>query len=144
MRVKCDEEGWGTVEGKAAFIKISDYLDKKSKHDHAYHKIKEWIIDGTFPAETILVERQLCELLDLSRTPVRSALQELAKEGFVAMSPGRGVMVSRIQIEDVIEIFELRRSLDVLSLELLMKNKSSDIISRMRQSGQHESGVRAG
>ena len=90
------------------------------------------------------MERQLCKLLDLSRTPVRNALQELAKEGFVAMSPGRGVMVSRIQIEDVIEIFELRRSLDVLSLELLMKNKSSDIISRMRQSGQHESGVRAG
>ena len=121
------------MEGKAASMNILEYWDKKSKHDCAYHEIKEWIIDGTLPADTILVERQLCELLNLSRTPVRSALQELAKEGFVTLSPGRGVMVSRIQIEDVIEIFELRRSLDVLALELLMKNDRPDIIRQMRQ-----------
>lgn len=107
-------------------------LEKKGKHDYAYHEIKEWIIQGSLPADTILVERQLCEILHLSRTPVRSALLELAKEGFVVAAPGRGMMVSRVQIEDVIEIFEIRRAVDTLALELFMKNKRLDIITQMR------------
>ena len=101
-------------------MNIQTHLERENKHDFAYHKIKEWIIKGELPADTILVERQLCDMLDLSRTPVRSALQELAKDGYVLTAPGRGMMVSRVQIEDVIEIFEIRRSLDTLALELFM------------------------
>lgn len=114
-------------------VGISDLLDKKSKHDYAYQNIKEWIIQGILPSDTILVERQLCEMLNLSRTPIRSALQELSKEGFVFNAPGRGMMVTRVQIEDVVEIFEIRRSLDILALELFMKNDRPDVIAQMRQ-----------
>lgn len=114
-------------------VHTRDYLDRTNKHDYAYSQIKSWIIGGTLPADTILVERQLCEMLELSRTPVRSALQELAKDGFVLTAPGRGMMVSRVQIEDVIEIFEIRRSLDVLALELFMRISRPDIVSKMRE-----------
>ena len=110
-------EEWSTVTGPV-LLDIPEYLDKKNKHDYAYRMIKDWIIQGELPSDTILVERQLCQMLGLSRTPVRSALQELAKDGFVLTAPGRGMMVSRVQIEDVIEIFEIRRSLDILALEL--------------------------
>lgn len=83
------------------------------------------------------MERQLCEMLNLSRTPIRSALQELSKEGFVFNAPGRGMMVTRVQIEDVIEIFEIRRSLDILALELFMKNNRPDIIAQMDKTVEH-------
>ena len=109
---------------------FTKHLERENKHDFAYHKIKEWIIKGELPADTILVERQLCDMLGLSRTPVRSALQELAKDGYVLTAPGRGMMVSRVQIEDVIEIFEIRRSLDTLALELFMKSGRTDIVPR--------------
>lgn len=109
---------------------ISDFQDK-SKHSHAYQQLKQWIIRGELPPDTILVERQLCEMLHLSRTPIRSALQELAQEGFVMNAPGRGMMVSRVQIEDVIEIFEIRQSLDVLALELFMKNPIPSVVTAM-------------
>ncbi len=114
-------------------VGIPELLDKKSKHDYAYRKLKEWIIQGVLPPDTILVERQLCEMLGLSRTPIRSALQELSKDGFVLNAPGRGMMVTRVQIEDVIEIFEIRRSLDILALELFMKNDHPDIVVQMRR-----------
>lgn len=130
--LKVLREEWNTVT-EAASGSISEYLDRQNKHDYAYHKIKEWIVKGEIPADTILVERQLCEMLDLSRTPIRSALQELAKDGFVLTAPGRGMMVSRVQIEDVIEIFEIRRSLDILALELFMKSNRSDLVARMRR-----------
>ena len=106
-------------------------LQDKSKHNFAYQQLKQWIIQGEMPPDTILVERQLCEILHLSRTPIRSALQELAQEGFVMNAPGRGMMVSRVQIEDVIEIFEIRQSLDVLALELFMKNPIPSVVAAM-------------
>lgn len=112
---------------------IPAYSNKNNKHDKAHQQIKQWILSGQLPAETILVERQLCDALQLSRTPVRSALQELAKEGFVMTAPGRGMMVSRVQIEDVIEIFEIRGVLDILALELFMKSERMDVIAQMRQ-----------
>lgn len=112
---------------------IQARLERENKHDFAYHKMKEWIINGDLPADTILVERQLCDMLGLSRTPVRSALQELAKDGYVLTAPGRGMMVSRVQIDDVIEIFEIRRSLDTLALELFMKSGRTEIVPQMRQ-----------
>lgn len=130
--LKVLREEWSAVTG-AVLLDMPEYLDKKNKHDYAYRKIKEWIIRGELPADTILVERQLCEMLGLSRTPVRSALQELAKDGFVLTAPGRGMMVSRVQIEDVIEIFEIRRSLDILALELFMKSGREDLIKQMRR-----------
>lgn len=108
-------------------ISLADFQGN-SKHDQAYRQIKQWIIQGDLPADTILVERQLCDMLQLSRTPIRSALQELAQEGFVINAPGRGMMVSRVQIEDVIEIFEIRQVLDPLALELFMKNPDTDIM----------------
>ena len=126
-------EEWSTVTGPV-LLDIPEYLDKKNKHDYAYRMIKDWIIQGELPADTILVERQLCQMLGLSRTPVRSALQELAKDGFVLTAPGRGMMVSRVQIEDVIEIFEIRRSLDILALELFMKIQQPDVVAQMRRS----------
>lgn len=119
------------AEGTIA--QFPEYLDRKNKHDYAYGQIKSWIISGTLPPDTILVERQLCEMLDLSRTPVRSALQELAKDGFVLTAPGRGMMVTRVQIEDVIEIFEIRRSLDTLALELFMRTSQPELVAQMRE-----------
>lgn len=117
----------------SAATEILEALDRENKHDCAYRKIKEWIIQGTLPADTILVERQLCEMLHLSRTPVRSALLELAKEGFLLTAPGRGMMVTRVQIEDVIEIFEIRRAVDTLALELFMKNDRPDLVACMKK-----------
>lgn len=64
-------------------VRIPEHIDRKNKHDYTCAQIKSWIIGGTLTADTIPVERQLCEMLELSSTPVRSALQELAKDSFV-------------------------------------------------------------
>lgn len=106
--------------------------DGMSKHDYAYQQIKEWIVQGVLVSDTILVERQLCEKLHLSRTPIRSALMELAQEGFLMSAPGRGMMVSRVQAEDIVEIFEIRMVLDPLALELFMRTAKAALIAEAR------------
>lgn len=92
-----------------------------SKKQTAYNKIKEMIIDGTIKKEMPLVERQLCEVLDISRTPVREALRELAADGLVEIIEGKGVFVKRIEFRDMIEIFEVREALECMAMKLFME-----------------------
>ena len=108
------------------------FEEKQNKQDYAYQTLKNMIITNELPAETNLVERQLCEMLGLSRTPVRAALQELENNNLVKNYPGRGMIVSKIQLEDYIEIFELRKSLDALSLKLFLEGGHNDIIVLMK------------
>ncbi len=116
-----------------AYVQMIGKDEKSSKHDYAYQALKNWIKDGELSPGTIIVERQICDMLGLSRTPVRSALQELAKEGFLDLAPGRGMMVSKLQLEDIVEIYQLREVMDVLALELFMKIHNSKIIEEMRE-----------
>ncbi len=118
---------------KVDSVQILEIEQKSSKHNYAYNTLKNWIKEGVLSPGTIIVERKVCEVLGLSRTPVRSALQELAKEGFLETAPGRGMMVSKLQLEDVAEIYQLREVLDVLALELFMKNDNPAIVASMRE-----------
>lgn len=107
--------------------------DEENKQNHAYETLKQWIISGQLPENTILVERKLCDLLHLSRTPIRSALQRLLLEGFLVATPGRGMMVPRILLEDVIDLFEIRQVLDPLALEFFMQKAQPNLIAAMRE-----------
>lgn len=107
-------------------------LDRKNKKQEAYEALKELIIMNKLPADTTLIERQISDMLGISRTPIRAALQELKNDGFVVSYPGKGMMVARLAIDDVVEIYELRKSLDPLSLTLFMNRDLKEIKSKMR------------
>ena len=104
----------------------------KSKQDEAYEAIKQMIVLNKITPGTMLVERQLCEALNLSRTPIRGALRELENENLVTFFPGRGMVVSSIRIEDVIEIYEIREVLDVLAIKLFLLKNNQDKIDELR------------
>jgi len=90
----------------------------KSKKEIVYNLIKDEIISCKLQPGTLLVERQLCESLDTSRTPVREALQRLAHDGFVDYITGKGATVSYVTYENVIEIYNLREVLEGLACRL--------------------------
>lgn len=96
-----------------------------SKQEYAYTKLKEMIISNELVSGALLVERNLSELMHVSRTPIRMALTQLAKEGFVNYYPGRGMAVTEIGVHDVVETYSLREVLDVLAVRLFMENASS-------------------
>lgn len=55
--------------------------------------LRDAIINGEYPPGTHLVESELCARFKVSRTPVREALAELEKEGFVRITPASGARV---------------------------------------------------
>ncbi len=74
----------------------------------AYEKLKELIISGRLGPGEHLGEPALAEALGVSRTPVREALQRLAQEGLVEMTPGKGARVRLLTPTEVDDVYEVR------------------------------------
>jgi GntR family transcriptional regulator, rspAB operon transcriptional repressor len=80
--------------------------------DKAYHDLKHRIQNGSMAAGDFLSERQLSGLLKMSKTPIKAALERLAMEGFIAVSPQQGIVVRELSLQEVVDQFELRQALE--------------------------------
>ncbi|MBT2736993.1 GntR family transcriptional regulator [Bacillus sp. ISL-7] len=89
-----------------------------SIREHAYIYLKEMILEGELKAGDRLIERELAGKLGISRTPIREALFRLESQGFVKTVPRKGVVVSNISEGEVIEVFTILASLEVLAVKL--------------------------
>lgn len=89
-----------------------------SVREHAYRYLKELILEGYFKPGDRLIERTLAAKLNISRTPIREALFRLESQGFVKTVPRKGVIVSNVSEADVIEVFTILSSLEVLAAKL--------------------------
>ena len=103
------------------------------KKQTVYDRIKQMIMDNELPAGMPLVERTLSNELNVSRTPIREALRKLSNEGMVEIKEGKGVYVAELHFEDVIEIFELRESLECLATKLCVQRRTEAMVNRLTE-----------
>ena len=89
-----------------------------SAQEEAYFSIRESILSGSLAGGTRLDISRIATNLGMSRMPVREALHRLASEGLVVIRPNRGVVVTQLTPEDVLEIFEMRAVLEGLAARL--------------------------
>lgn len=91
----------------------------ESKQQLAYRQIKNDILNNTYPEGTVLAERKLCEIYNVSRSPIRNAIQQLTYEGLLTVVPGKGVTVAGYSIEDILEVYDLMEVLQVYAVRSL-------------------------
>lgn len=103
-----------------------------SKKEIAYQGIKEMLLSGRFNSSETLSERQLCQELNVSRTPVREALRMLANDGMLEIIEGKGVVVRKVNLRDLIEVFELRLALEALAVQLFIERAADSDIKELR------------
>ena len=84
----------------------------------AYTAIRDAIISGKLSPATPVSEAQLQQMLAISRTPIREALQRLAAENLVTLSPNKGAVVTSIGVEDCQDAFAVREMLEGLATSL--------------------------
>jgi DNA-binding GntR family transcriptional regulator len=105
----------------------STALSASDREDHSLHnetlvRLRDYIVEGNIPDGGRVPERQLCELLGISRTPLREALKVLAAEGLVELLPNRGARVRQLNEEDLAELFDVMGGLEGLAGRLACEN----------------------
>lgn len=84
----------------------------------AYRRLEEMIVTLQLPPGTIVSEQSLARKLDFGRTPIREALQHLARDGLVVVLQRRGVLVSDMNLRTQLRLLEVRRELERLMARL--------------------------
>jgi DNA-binding GntR family transcriptional regulator len=97
-----------------------------NKADQAFLDIERMIVLQELAPGTLVSEKQLMERTGLGRTPVREALQRLARERLVEIHPNRGVLVPAASIEAQLKLLELRRTLEPFAVRLAAVRATAD------------------
>ena len=87
-------------------------------HEEVVGRIRAILLDGEIPPGARIPERDLCDRLQISRTPLREALKVLAAEGLVQLLPNRGSRAAKLTDKDMRDLFEVCQGLEALAGEL--------------------------
>ena len=113
--------------------KPSPPRDDVSLHDEILSRLRSHIVEGNIADGARISERELCEMLKISRTPLREALKVLAAEGLVDLLPNRGARVRPLNAHDIRELFDLMGGLEGLAGRLACENITPETITKIEQ-----------
>lgn len=100
-------------------------------HKEAVAHVRAMLLEGEISPGARIPERELCEKLKISRTPLREALKVLAAEGLVQLLPNRGSRAAKLTDKDVRDLFEVCQGLEALAGELACERISEAEISEI-------------
>jgi DNA-binding GntR family transcriptional regulator len=121
---------------ETARIAVSPLEDTSTFKDRAYAALRDVIVSLDVyerASEVRLDERRLAQDLGISRTPVREAMAQLEREGFVRSVPRRGVYVVRKTKQQVIELITAWAALEGMAARLITQIAGDDEIAQLRK-----------
>jgi DNA-binding GntR family transcriptional regulator len=117
-------------------IALAPLEDTSTFKDRAYASLKDVIVSLNVyeqPGEVRLDERRLAQDLGISRTPVREAMAQLEREGFVRSVPRRGIYVVRKTKREVIEMITAWAALESMAARLITQIAADQEIGTLRK-----------
>ena len=106
--------------------------EPKSKKLLVYETLKQRIIAHEMKPGEPINEGILARDLQVSKTPIREAVQQLEKDGFIENVPGRGGFVSGISIQDLRELFEIREMLECEAIKRAATKRDPQKLAAIR------------
>jgi DNA-binding GntR family transcriptional regulator len=100
--------------------------------DRAYAVIKRFLLEGDVAPGAFLAERQLAGQLQMSKTPVRAALQRLEAEGFVTISPQQGIIIRDLTVHDIADQYEIRAALETYVVRSVAGRLTASQVASLR------------
>src|SRR5438046_5049817 len=104
---------------------VAEAVEQRSRSELAYVRILERIVSLEMPPGSVVNEARLQEELGIGRTPIREALQRLARENLVRSVPHRGTFVTDVNINDLARITEVRLVLEAHAARLAAEKLSA-------------------
>lgn len=96
-----------------------------------YNMLKEEILNGDYDETEVLNERRISEELNVSRSPVREALKTLEAEDWVEYVPYKGVAIKKMTENDLKNVFQIRKVLELLAVELAAGKMDDKTLKRL-------------
>jgi DNA-binding GntR family transcriptional regulator len=101
--------------------------------DRAYNALRDEIVGWELPPGTVLAEVEQSQRLGISRTPLREALARLTADGLVAPQAGRGLVVTDVSLENIRELFEVRRALEEQAARLAAERGKTEVFEALER-----------
>ncbi|NLD45658.1 MAG: GntR family transcriptional regulator [Clostridiaceae bacterium] len=117
------------MAGKLSKVNLNDY---KPLREVIFDTLREAIIAGELKPGERLMEVKLAEKMGVSRTPVREAIRKLELEGLVDMIPRKGAHVAELSVKDIMDVLEVRASLDGLATALASERITDEEIKELK------------
>lgn len=93
-------------------------IQRAALHEQVAQRLRQMLVENRIAPGAKLNERELSEVLNVSRTPLREAIKMLAAEGLVELLPNRGAIALELTEADVLNTFEVMAGLEAQSGEL--------------------------
>ncbi len=106
---------------------------RQTAHEFVRDVLRRAILNGELSGGTRLVQAELAASLEVSTTPVREALRDLAAEGLVRFDPHRGAVVPELSAAELYEIYQIRRLLEPVAMRQVVPNISEGLLARLRK-----------
>jgi DNA-binding GntR family transcriptional regulator len=122
---------WSRMEKKLS-------LDRVNLPVRVFDILRHRIIANEIPFGTKLTEDSLARELGVSRTPIREAFNRLAQDGLVTVLPGRGAFVATLAFSDMVQLLDIRETLEGMAAGLATKRITKPELEKLRQQMERE------
>ncbi|MEN6411324.1 MAG: GntR family transcriptional regulator [Veillonellales bacterium] len=119
-------------------MEITQVAKAVSYKEKIYEEIKTAIINRVLKPGEQLNERILADKLGISRTPLREAFKRLETEGWVVTEAWKGTYVTEITAEDIEEVSQLRMTLEVMVIELIIQKITPGQLLKIKELHQNQ------
>ena len=99
--------------------------------EKTYRRLKEYLLSGRLEPGSRVHQEMCAEALNVSRTPVREALQRLASEGLVKRHEDRGFRMVQLSFDELEELFDMRSALEAFAMRLICQRISQETIDQL-------------
>ena len=107
-------------------------IPRAALHEQVTQRLRQMLVESHIAPGAKLNERELAQVLQVSRTPLREAIKMLAAEGLVELLPNRGAIAVALSEADVLNTFEVMAGLEGLSGELAAQRITAAELAEIR------------
>ncbi len=108
-------------------------IQYKSLSECVMDYLREEMEKGNLKPGARINEKQLCELLGISRTPIREALLQLEKEGFVEILPRKSIRIKKLTLKEIEDIYNAIGILESEAAEIACEKITKEDIKKMEE-----------
>lgn len=117
------------MAGRLSKVNLNDYQPLR---EVIFNTLRDAIIVGELRPGERLMEVKLAEKMGVSRTPIREAIRKLELEGLVDILPRKGAHVADLSIKDIVNVLEVRASLDGLATSLAAEKITDEELKELK------------